>query len=92
VSDRPQQFVGFTVVYRELAEKLNLPRDHRVVKVELNEPRYGPPSICVIVEGPAGHICPRGAPVMFCGSVDEWLPTVDVIREASLEQYGPYEW
>lgn len=92
MSDRPQQFVGFQISYRELAEHLKLPRDHRIVRVELSDHRYGPPCICVIVEGPAGHLCPNGAPVIFCGKLDLWLPTVDEIRKASLDQYGPYEW
>lgn len=93
MSERPQQFVAFQIGYRELAQHLGLPRDHRVVRVEMNDPRYGPPAICVVIEGPAGYLTPRGAPVCFnSGSIENWKDTVDEVREASIEQYGPYEW
>ena len=93
MTDRPQQFIGFTIGYRELAKMLGVPRDHRIVKVELNEPRYGPPAVCVIIEGPAGFLAPRGAAVCFnSGSIKDWITSADEVREASIAEYGPYEW
>jgi hypothetical protein len=89
---RPQQFVGFWLTHRELAEYLKLPRDHRVVLVETNKLRYGAPGVLVIVEGPAGYLAARGAAVAFHAGLEEWRTDVDEIREASLKLYGPYEW
>ena len=91
MSDRPQQFVGFAFSVRDLERLIDLPRDHRIVKIETVFPHTAP-GITIIVEGPGGSISAQRCPVYYADYRHWRDEEVDAIREASLKEYGPYEW
>lgn len=90
MTDRPRQYIAFVIDFHRLEQALNLPRDHRLVKITLTGEHH-PPGIKVIVEGPGGRLTPVQAPACY-DDLDRWRKSVDEIREASIAQYGPYEW
>lgn len=76
---------------RELEVMLNIPKDHRIVKLEHSWPNV-PPGLAVIVEGPGGQQHPPRCPVYF-HDYDDWRnDKLDEWREAALREWGPYEW
>lgn len=91
MAGRQQQFIGFVFSVRDLERLIDLPRDHRIVKIDYSFP-HSPPGITIIVEGPGGCVVPTRSSVYY-EDYDNWLlKGVDEMREASLKQWGPYEW
>lgn len=87
---RPRQYIGFVIDYHQIERALDIPRDHRIVKITLAGD-HEIPSIRVILEGPAGLLTERGAMVYY-DNLDRWRASVDEMREAAMKQFGPYEW
>lgn len=91
MSERPQQFIGFMFAIRDLERLIDLPRDHRIVKLEHSWDNRAP-GLAVIVEGPGGHVVPPRCPVYYHDYRDWRDNAVDENREAALAEWGPYEW
>lgn len=90
MSERPQQFVGFAFSVRDIERLIDLPRDHRIVKIEMTFPHTAP-GISIIVEGPGGQLVAERCPVAY-QNYDDWREHLDETREFALEKLGPYEW
>jgi hypothetical protein len=88
---RPRQANAFSFSISELEKALNIPQDHRIVRIELNDSQFLP-GIIIQVEGPCCQIVPIGAPVGIDYYYNKWLEHINVNRLYVLNKYGPYEW
>jgi len=91
MSERPRQFIGFYLDHDDLAKRLGIPADHRVVRVDFTD-KAEPPAVMVIVEGPGGILHNRFGKVQFT-DLDEWLKEGrEATSEHAMKMLGPYEW
>lgn len=87
MAGRQQQFIGFAFSVRDLERIIDLPRDHRIVKIDYTFP-HSPPGITIIVEGPGGMMVPTRSTVYY-EDYERWRRDgVDEMREASLKEMG----
>ncbi len=85
---RPQQMVAIWLTLNEITRLLDIPKDHRVVRLIVSHDNY-PPAIGVMVEGPSCPILPDRSPVYY-ESLDDFHNGLDRRREVSLKELGPY--